>query len=548
MKTLLERINPKKAALIFGAIIALLVMNRIISNFEKEEVVVPEEKTKTVEVITFGEWSPDSQREITGTILSGSDIDVQAEVSGTIEEVWVSIGDKVTKGQPLASFERQNDATQISYENLLQQFAVTKIQTAATVQSAETTLLTAQRQQEQTESTEAQNYSRTFDLLDTSARNAETTFRNTVEWADQLLGVSTGSRGDAGYTSQQIGRNNTKVRQDTKNQIEDIIRDRIRVDREILPQSMSDADVLRLANDRLDLLTNAQAIVRSIDSLVRSTPVTSSFTATNKATYRTESDTYLAAIDAAVYALETQVEAAKSEQGRNRLSVLGVDNAAQQASAALQVARAQAQAQITTLETQIRLARSSQSDLVVRAPFDGAITGKNVLPYDRVMAGTALFSMVGEDLDPKMSATITRDELMRVQANIDKVTAKLEDGRIIALPEIEISGKLNSLTQKVSVDFPIEEMPEGALVGSFVKILLPIDGTVSNLLPISAISFEPDGAEVLVFDDGMGSRNKVEIGKIVSNAVEVIGGLENGAEIIRYRNRAHAGEKLEIQK
>lgn len=546
MKSLIERLNPRKVAIIIGAIVLLLIINRIISGSVKIETVLPEEKIKAVEVVEFGTWSPDAQREITGTILSGTDVDIQAEISGTIEKTLVSIGDIVTDGQVLATFQRQNDATQISYENLLQQLAVAKIQTAASVQSAETALISAQSQQGQTQSSEEQNYSRTFDLLETSARNAETTFRNTVEWADQLLGISTGARGDVSYVSQQIGGNNSIFRQDVKNQIEVILLERARLERESLPKMLSDADVLKIANDRLSLLRKTQAIVRNVDSLVRGTPVTSSFTTIDKSIYRGESDGYLSQIEAAVYSLENQIEAAKSEQGRNKLSVLGVDNAVQQAESSLELAKAQARSQITQLETQLRLAQNTQKELTIRAPFSGKITGKTVLAFDQVKAGSVLFSIVGTDIAPKVSTTMTRDELVRVQANPDTVQALFEDGTKVSLKTFQISGKLDATTQKLTVEFPLIELPKDALVGSFVKVLLPIDGTNTNLLPISALSFEPDGAEVLIVKDGQGQRVKVVVGKLVSNAVEINGGLDVGAQVIRYRTRAHAGEKLEI--
>jgi RND family efflux transporter MFP subunit len=512
----------------------------------KTETVLPEEKIKAVEVVEFGTWSPDAQREITGTILSGTDVDIQAEISGTIEKTPVSIGDMVTEGQVLAIFQRQDDVTQISYENLLQQLAVAKIQTAASIQSAETALLSTQRQQGQTESTEAQNYSRTFDLLQTSARNAETTFRNTIEWADQLLGVSTGARGDVNYVSQQIGQNNSILKQNVKNKIEEILLERARLEREILPQTLSDAEVLKLSKDRLALLRKTQEIVRNIDTLLLGTPVTSSFDALDKSSYRGETDGYLSQIEAAVYSLENQIEAAKSEQGRNKLSVLGVDNAVQQAESSLELAKAQARSQITQLETQLRLAQNTQKELTVRAPFSGKITGKTVLAFDQVKAGSVLFSMVGTDIDPRVSTTMTLDELVRVQANQDTVQALFEDGTKVGLKTFQISGKLDSTTQKLTVEFPLSELPKGALIGSFVKVLLPIDGTNTNLLPISALSFEPDGAEVLIVKDGQGQRVKVALGKLVSNAVEINGGLEAGTQVVRYRTRAHAGEKLEI--
>lgn len=547
MKTLLERLNPKKIAIILGSIILLLVINRLISNSAPIEEELPQEKIKAVEILEFGIWSPDSRREITGTLLSGTDVTVRAEVSGTIEKTYVTIGDTVKAGQALASFQQRNDTTQISYENLVQQLAVTQIQADSSVQSAKTALETAKRQLEQTEKSEAQNYSRTFDLLKTQAQNAESEFRNILDWADRRLMVSTSAQASVDYHAQQIGRNNTIVRQQLKNETETLLREKKRIEEEYIPKDMSDEEVLILAKDRLALLKNIQSLTRSFNTLVQGTPVTGSFSQTNKASYKNEATNFVSSIDATVLSLESQIEAAKSEQGRNRLSVLAVENAVQNSTAALAVTQAQTQAQVTQLETQLRMARSSQADLTVRAPFSGKITGKEILPYDQVTTGTPLFSIVGTDIEPKLSATITSDELARVMANVDNIKAKLEDGTVMALPEFQISGKLNTMTQKLTVDFPLEKLPDNLLVGSFVKILLPIDNTVSNLLPISAISFEPAGAETLVIEEGKGKRIHIEVGKLISNAVEINGGLEVGTKVVRYRTQAHAGEKLKMK-
>lgn len=547
MKTLLERLNPKKVAIILGSIIFLLIINRLISSFEKQEEVIPEEKIKAVEVLEFGRWSPEAQREITGTILSGTDVDIRAEVSGTIEKTYVTIGDTVKAGQALASFQRRNDATQISYENLIQQLAVTKVQMNASVQSAETALLTAQKQQTQTTSSEAQNYSRTFDLLETSVRNAETTFRNTLDWADKLLLVSNSAKSAINYQTQHVGKNNYKARQTAKTQVEELLSERSRIESEYLPANMTDEQVLWLGEDRLKLLQKTQTVTRTLTTLIQNTPVVGSFPDSAKSNLTSIATGTLTGLENAMYSLESQVESAKSEQGRNNLSLLGVDNAVQQAESSLSVAKAQAASQISSLETQIRLARSSQEDLTVRAPFSGTITGKDILPFDQVKAGDSLFSLVGIAIEPKITATITRDELMRLQASPEKVEAVLEDDTVVLLPEVQISGKLNSITQKLSVEFPLENLPKTSLVGSFVRIRLPIDGENKKLLPISAISFEPGGAETLILENGKGKRVHIEVGKIVSNSVEIDGGLEIGTQVVRYRSRAHAGENLEIK-
>ena len=544
MKTLFERLNPQKVTILVGTIILLLIINRLIprSHIDQEE--IPAEKIKAVEILEFGAWSPEEQREITGTILSESDVDVRAKVSGTIEKTFVSIGDTVKKGQSLATFQRKNDATQISYENLLQQLAVTKVQMSASVQSAETALLTAQKQQNQTTSSEAQNYSRTFDLLKTSIRNAETTFRNTLDWADQLLLVSTSAKSAINYQTQHVGKNNYKARQTAKTQVENLLLERNRIDAEYLPKNMTDEQVLLLGKDRLELLRKTQTVARTLTTLIQNTPVIASFPNSAKSSLASIATKNLTGLESAMYSLESQIEAAKSEQERNNLSLLGVENAVQHAEASLAVTKAQAASQISSLETQIRLAQSSQADLVVRAPFDGKITGKNILPYDQVTTGTSLFSIVGSNVEPKLRTTITSNELARIMANIDNINAKLEDGTIIPLPNFQISGKLDAKTQKLTIDFPLKTLPDTLLVGSFVKILLPINNAVSNLLPISAISFEPGGAETLILEKGKGKRVKIEVGRLVSNTVEINNGLSAGTKVVRYRTRAHAGERL----
>ena len=70
----------------------------------------------------------------------------------------------------------------------------------------------------------------------------------------------------------------------------------------------------------------------------------------------------------------------------------------------------------------------------------------------------------------------------------------------------------------------------------------------SQLIPISAISFEPDGAEVFIInDENIVTRQKVTTGKIISNAIEILGGLEINQKIVQYRNRTNSGEEVIIK-
>lgn len=81
-------------------------------------------------------------------------------------------------------------------------------------------------------------------------------------------------------------------------------------------------------------------------------------------------------------------------------------------------------------------------------------------------------------------------------------------------------------------------------VGSFVRVMLPVVTETKNLLPITALSFEPDGAEVFVIDDqNIVQRQKITIGKLIGDSIEVYG-LTPETLVVRYRSRVNVGEKV----
>jgi|GEM_PF-7066498 len=67
----------------------------------------------------------------------------------------------------------------------------------------------------------------------------------------------------------------------------------------------------------------------------------------------------------------------------------------------------------------------------------------------------------------------------------------------------------------------------------------------SNLLPFSAVSFEPDGPEVLVVNkDRIVERKKVIVDRVVVSNIEIVSGIEAGEEIVEFYKRVFPGEKV----
>lgn len=534
---------------IVAGIVLLLVLITVLSGGESlPEEASPDPVVKTVEVIPFGAWDPDASREILGTVESSTNVDILAEIPGTIASVPVSIGDTVSSGQILARYERRNDATQLGYENAFQNLNAARASAQNSVRSAEISLTTAEQSLRQIQATEGQSYSQSLDTLRTTARNAETTLSTAANWADRILHASDKFRFEIDPTRQMIGSNNSVQKQQAKNMLSRLLQDMQAFD--VFPREsvLSEGTLLVFAEKRLAALQDIQKILRDLNALIHETPITSRFSAANRSTYQAEVEGQMAAVDAVVLSLETKIETAKTSTEGNELSVLAAQNKVENARAALELARANAASSVSAAENQLRLAQASQSDLSVRAPFAGTITAKAVQAATQVKAGALLFSLAGKNVEPKITATLSAEELQKLRNAPEKVQVRFPDGMLFPLPTVQVSGTIDPASQKMNVEFPLESLPDEALVGSFVRILVPLRNGVSNLVPISAVSFEPDGAEVLVVSpENTARRQKVETGRIISDAIEIRSGLQPGDQLVRFRKRVNAGEMVEIR-
>ncbi|MCF7812499.1 efflux RND transporter periplasmic adaptor subunit [Candidatus Gracilibacteria bacterium] len=543
MKKIASYLTLKNIGIAFGGLLLIWMGYKFTSSPEPQETQV-QRKEKSAQTIAFGEWRPESVREVLGTLQSSGDINIVSEINGTIAETFVRIGDEVEKGQLLALFQRFNDATQTAYENALRNLTVTKISSQNSVASAETSLQTALRKLEQTRDTEEQSYKQVFETLRTQARNSETVASNALDWADKILGASPRFRYQFDFTDAHIGNIDQVKKQTTKTMVGELVRQQ-----DSLPQVPSfrpaDADILYYAQERLKFLRDVQKVVRNMDDLIRRTTPAENFSISDRTAYKAEAESFSSKVDAEILSLESKIETAKTQNQNKRLSLVNAENAVKSAEASLDLARAQAGSSLSAAQSQVASASVSQSDLEVRAPFSGRITAKEISDFDQVNAGQPLFSIVSPTVNPKVVGYVTSDELDRI-LSASHIDIQLSNGNKVRVDHSFLSYKTDPSSQKIRVEFQLDTFPEGVLLGSFAKILVPTQNGKVNLVPITALSFEPDGAEVLILDsENIARRKKVQYGKIISDAVEILGGLEKGQKILKYRNRAHAGEFIQ---
>ncbi len=522
-------------------LIVAVILPRVFSRSE-EILIEPEEKIKVTEVINFGEWFPTSSREILATIQSSGDIKILAEAVGTIDEVLVNIGDEVEKGDLLASFRKTDDTTQTTYENAIRSLNTAKLSADNSIRSAEITLKTSEQSLTQTKLQEEQEYNQAFEKLYTIALNSETEASNALDWADQILRASLKFRYDDDGDRFAIGRNDKIKKQDTKIFVEELVRQKEQLPS--MPTRKLEADYLLFANTRLHILRQMQIVVRDLDFLIRRTTPSSTFTTADRTAFQTEVNTFATSIDGEILALDNQLQTAKTQGQSRDITILTAENSVENAHSALELARSTAGANIASAQNTLNSAYTTQKDLEIKAPFNGKITEKEISRFSQVKAGDKLFSLVSGVQTPKVVAYVTADELERISSK-GHVDIKLPKGTILTVDNVNMSFKIDGDTQKIKIEFPLEGFPEGVLVGSFVKVLLPSKNGSVLILPISALSFEPDGAEVLILNkDGLAERRKITYGKIIGDSVEVLAGLDNGDQVIEYRTHVYAGEKV----
>lgn len=540
--------TKKQKIKFFLGLVLLLGVIFFIKNFnlkKNPEETVSKFVAKSVEIVEFGRWSPQKKREILAVVESEQETEIFSEISGTIENVFVRIGDLVEKGDLLASFQKVDDVTQINFENAIRNLETTKLSAQNSVSSAEIALENAKRELQQTKMKEIQNHKQTFETLKITAQNTDSALSNGLNFVDRILGASSKFRYNFLVGRSEIGAKNTIKKNDTKNFVESLRRMFEKLP-EIRRSKPSDNEILAFAESRSEFSKELQTALFWFDDLVRDSILSQSFSEASRQSIQTQTEAILANINGTVLSLETQIESAKTIKEGSQFSILSAENRVKNAEANLEMAMAGSQAQISASQNQYLLAKSSQNDLNIRSPFSGKIVEKKIKKNDRVLPNSTVFTLVNESASKKIVAFLSQEEwrAFKLQETID---VRFSDDSVFTAKKTFLSSKLDPQSQKIRVEILIdhEEVSQKILVGSFAQLLLPLGQDQKNLIPLSAVSFEPDGAEVLrVNNENKTERVKISYGKIISDAVSVLDGISVGESLIEFYSRAGVNESV----
>ena len=189
------------------------------------------------------------------------------------------------------------------------------------------------------------------------------------------------------------------------------------------------------------------------------------------------------------------------------------------------------QAKIDELKALYQLKKKQLDALHVRAGIDGVLTEVPVQVGQRVVAGTNLAKMVAPNhlkAELKIAETQAKDITWGQPASVDTHNGVIQ-GSVMRIDPAVINGT-------VTVDVKLEgELPPGA------RPDLSVDGTIdldrlANVMYVGRPAFGQENSTVSMFKldpDGKGAtRVTVKLGRSSVNAVELLGGLNEGDQVI----------------
>ena len=198
----------------------------------------------------------------------------------------------------------------------------------------------------------------------------------------------------------------------------------------------------------------------------------------------------------------------------------------------------QARANLAAADANVERLRQLEGFKRVVAPFAGVITRRNVDVGDLIDAGggsgaRALFQL--SQTDP-----------LRVYVNVPQSYAQLiKGGQKVVVTQAELPGRtfegevartsasIDTTTRTMQIEVALPNHDGTLLPGAFVQVALPLQASLSLVIPTNALLFRAEGLRVAVLDsaDRVHLRS-IDLGRNYGQTVEVLGGLSASDRLV----------------
>jgi len=190
---------------------------------------------------------------------------------------------------------------------------------------------------------------------------------------------------------------------------------------------------------------------------------------------------------------------------------------------------------ISVAEANLARLERMQSYLVVRAPFDGVITLRNVDVGALVTAGATLLFRIAQTATLRAYVNIPQTYASSVRpGQAAQLTVSNLPGRHFAGTVARIAGALDPASRTMLVELSVPNADNALLPGMYSQVVLSSSRTAAPLLiPSDALILRADGVQVAVVrPDRRVHLQKIEVARDYGARLEVSSGLQEGEMII----------------
>ena len=489
---------------IFAGIVLLIVAGVTIASYGGDSAIEEQQKTKIVRVGQAGTLSlANSAVSVIGTVTAIDEAEIKSEVSGQITSVPVSIGDRVSAGAVLATFENSRErASVLQAEGAYE---------AAVASAAQSNISAGASKDDLTNASEdAWNDYRTAFV------SADSIMHNTL---DALFG-------------------------DYNRQILDL--DKFNWERRLIRYELDDwgtASRELVPSDPSTSLEAAEKSTRRLTQFVDSvyTHITSLERGTSDTTTLEIISTYKASLSTA----RTTLNTSSNTLATARATLLSTKAAYEKAqlggtSGELSSANASVKQALGSL----RLAQSALEKTTVRSPITGVVNTVHVKTGSYVSMANPV-AMVVNNGALEITTYLSEEDRARIAIG-DSVA--LEDGDMSVVTKIAPS--IDRTTQK----YEVKLSPQGSTAlnnGDVVRLALDTSSTqiVSDVLyiPLTSVKLTADSAVVFtVADDGILKAHPVVLGSVRGVTVGIEEGVTADTTIVIDARGLNDGEVVRI--
>ncbi len=229
-----------------------------------------------------------------------------------------------------------------------------------------------------------------------------------------------------------------------------------------------------------------------------------------------------------------QASAVEAEQNYKRFAALSSGQFVSRAQVdQARAARDSANAAVAAARAQLAQAGQQTDYTVVRAPYAGIISRRDVEPGETVAPGQPLMTLYAPGaLRIEVQVPQSVGEAIRASG---KARVELADGRSVAAEEVLVFPTADAVTHSVGVRIGLPDLSPAPTPGTTARIVFPVSGGAPGAriihVPTTALVQRGEVNGVYVLTDGTARLRQLRLGRSSGGQVEVLAGLEPGEKI-----------------